>query len=118
MALPVEPPTVGADRFPVMAWREGVEAPALDRARAVVTKPDEDGEGWLFIWTTPDPQNPTVNLVYRRPDSYIGSTNEDWKIATDEGVWVLRGQRGCCSPLQHFPWPWATYQMSTLGPNT
>ena len=117
MTLPVEAPRIGADRFPVMAWRDGRPDPVLDRARAVLTVPDDDGEGWLFLWTNPNPQNPDVNLIYRRPDSYIGATSEDWSIATDEGIWVLRGQRGCCSSLLHMPWPWPMYRMGSLGPN-
>lgn len=114
MTLPVDAPRIGADRLPVTVFREDSPDAAMTKVRAVLTVADGNGEGWLFVWASPNPQNPDVNLRYRRAESTIGPASADWRIATDDGVWVIRGERGCCSPLAHFPWPWPTYRMGTL----
>lgn len=109
-------PRIGADRLPASAWPKDDPGAGFAKARVVLTVPDDTGAGRFLVWTTPDPRHPAVDLTYQRSTSRLSRARADWEITTiDGGVWIVRGERGCCSVLAHMPWPWSTYTMGPLG---
>lgn len=104
-------PRIGADRLPVAVTTPG--GTVMDKVRAVLTVPDKTGVGRLLVWSSPHPYEPAVDTSFDRAASTVTGPG-DWTVVTPEGVYTISGQRGCCSPLAHFPWPWGTYQMGVL----
>lgn len=104
------PPRIGADRLPVVVTCP--DGTVLNKVRAVLTCP-VDGTGRLLVWSMPRTYDPDVDTSFDRAASTVTGSG-DWTVVTPEGDYTISGQRGCCSPLAHFPWPWATYRMGTL----
>lgn len=109
--IPGPPPRIGADRLPVTVTCPG--GAVLDKVRAVLTCPGDDGWGRLLVWSTPATYEPAVDTTFLRSASTV-TGGGDWHVDTPEGAYTISGRRGCCSPLAHMPWPWGSYRMGVL----
>jgi hypothetical protein len=85
-------PVVVADRFPVKLL-DGDGVVTHEKAKLVLTQPDEHGVGRLLAWTSPEVM--VYDVAFRRPSSLIGARSVDWVLDTDLGHVGVRTASGC-----------------------
>lgn len=104
-------PLIAADRFPVaLLTDEG--SVTHSKARVILTQA-ENGVGRLTAWTSPEVIVYDTNYHYA--ESQFGPKAQDWFVATDLGVIVIRplGGCGCGDRLKH--WTPEQFQPYRLG---
>lgn len=92
-------PTCAANRFPVTVIAP--DGQVLDRVRLVLTVPEPGRPGRLMVWTQPG--SPARDVPFEPGDSQLGARNSEWRVATGDGVYLVRPRRGCrCGPLGRY----------------
>lgn len=102
------PPVLAASRFPVSVTTP--DGDILDKARMVLTVPEENRAGRIMVWTRPG--EPREDMPFEPAESTIGRNNTEWQIATPAGTYLVRPRAGCrCGPLAR----WEPFSPMTMG---
>lgn len=105
-----EAPVVSVDRFPVQVVFDDRH---LFEARVILTQPDTEGVGTLYVWTAPD--RLVLQTSYQLHESDIRSKGVDWSITTDVGVVVVKPSPGCgCGNRLKYFTPFTPMRMGRL----